>query len=462
MSQDMVRIDDRFIEQRCGRDPERLTPFEASELALEFDWLACWWLRRDVLERATEAAGIPGELAACWSRQPTLPAEPGACWVVVANQAYGPSLLRDAFVLPLRWVEDAADDLRLPPKLRSLAERVRLVLDKDEALPTSTRPASGWGLTRHAPEGQPPDLSGLRRLEWESAWAPLAGGLITAAHGARPDPGIWASGAWIEGHIESVEGLGAKLATARTWSARMCFLPDRQITAVSPAPPAGLELGPLRSDTGKVLAALDEYLLALAVPPDAQAPRQHRQQYYLRLRDDKRARAYFVERCLPEIAAETRHQLRVQLEPSPAELVTFASDSPEVIALAVATIQPRRCLVLHTPDYAAWAAEAIRLCGQAGCEFQTAAVERNERPSRFTTSAREAIEAFVAADADSSTLAFDLTPGPKDVALALAMEVAPAESPLLYFAHTMGPGKRPVPFTQQLRVFKPRGQVALA
>ena len=145
-------------------------------------------------------------------------------------------LLRDAFVLPFCWtaVDEGLGNPRgegtakLPPSVAKLAQGVvrqlrgefREVAEKDWEL----KLASPYGLDRE-------DLSWMP-LEEASGWAALAAGLIVAARGGggKPDPRVWATGAWSDGGIVPVgdQSLPGKVGLAVEFGARKFFVPEDQ------------------------------------------------------------------------------------------------------------------------------------------------------------------------------------------------------------------------------------------
>jgi hypothetical protein len=142
-----------------------------------FGRLARWWLRPEILK----AAGC-GDLAVrdCSS----VPSNVGACWIVLVQEATGSfPILRDAMLPPLEWTRGRGLSLQLPPGLGRLAEEALCQVREENGF-TANSPQD-WGLAlSSAAELDNHDLSGLRRFRFESGYASLAAGLISAAEGA--------------------------------------------------------------------------------------------------------------------------------------------------------------------------------------------------------------------------------------------------------------------------------------
>jgi len=139
---------------------------------------------------------------------------PGSCIVPsVAFAAAGSTAdsdLRPAHLLPLHWQFNAVDDRRLPPGLIAQAVRVR------ETMSAKHPRSSSFGLRWMLSTAQPAPIArvfpeAIDRDAWSSAWLPLAGGLVSAIQGRRPDLGVIASGAWNSAHgIHSVGSIDEK------------------------------------------------------------------------------------------------------------------------------------------------------------------------------------------------------------------------------------------------------------
>ena len=439
-------IDDGLLAECCGHDLDALNPFLASEAALRLGPLARWWLRPEVLETAAEA-DVPDPIRASWLRRPALHLGSGSCWILVAKPYRRElPLLRPAFILPVIWRREASAYGVLPDALERMARGVRRDMVETGLVDADAADGLRLAMPNHEGLGRI-DLSGLEGVTWDSAWLPLAGGLVMAAEGGRPRADVFATGALRDGAIRAVESIEAKLAVAEEWGARTLFAPEEGLERLGD--PGSLEVAGVTSDGRPVREVLRPYLEALEVPPPASAPRPSRARHYLRTADEGRARAYFTETCLPEIAGECAEALARRLERPPDALVTIASDSPDLVLLATAALRPRRCLILHTPDRHSDGIRAMEGGELAGCSLELAVFETGPA---MRDQLRDAVERF-RWRAGGGPLAIDVTPGRKDMSVALALTAARPDDAVLYFPHRMDrPTRRPIPFTQSVEV----------
>jgi hypothetical protein len=480
----MRRLDTPALHRICSTALADLTPERARDVEDEMGWLGRWWLEPEVLRRAATGRGYP-ERAKDYARHPELPTGRGACWVLFANEDAGElKLLRKAFLLPLRWAPGERHDPRLPKPLLDRADRVLGAVLRGTAAGTA---GASWGL-RFGVEKEPaPDLSGLDFLP-PSAWAALAAGLLLALDEAGPNPRVWATGAWAEpgGGIVRIDFLKPKLRLGMACGAEAVFVPEsqveeaatavQQIAAELEADPEGLrllheeaprsapkvgvprpEIGRLREGTARPRAALDEYLARLFQRPLLTDPPATRRAWYRLLverGDAAAARSWFVDALLLEIASECRRHLVGQCgDGLPTDLVTIASDSWELVPLMVEIVRPRRCLALYTDnkveerDRALQATRRLLDERRGGCDLIPR--EFKEKGDLFEPFAEE-VRKF-AAGGEPGALALDLTPGTKEMSLALQFAAAQPQNRLLYIRHQRQ-GSLVVPGSQRLLV----------
>ncbi len=426
----------RTLLELCQPPPQNLKPGQAVELVRRMGNLARWWLRPEVLERVAQ------ELNGCWDT-PRLPTAAGTCWIIFAQEPPRWPALRDAFLLPLQWQSNTLDSLYLPAKLRGLARAVAQ---------TVHHPDWGLHLSRDAGlEGM--DLRELDDvLEVASGWASLAGGLLLAAEGGRPDPAVWATGAWNEDGIRRVSHLKAKVQLAVEYGVRQLFVPESQVSEaerLARQQPHSLSIGALAEGKSDPQEALRNYRDALDLPPLPTDPQESRRAYYLRQEDEERARQYYRDNLLPDIVQNLRAQWLEQNGGTATHLVTIASDNPELVSMAVGVVRPRTCLVLYTTDKAAKLAEVRQLLvgNKTECELIP---KKYASPEELLEKMSGAIQEVVAG-ADPEGVLLDLTPGTKEMSLTLALEVAQAGNRLYYVRHQRK-GSRVVPFSERLLV----------
>ena len=429
-----------------------LNPSLAERAVDRLGWLAPWWLRPEVIEQARKRQPA----YAAYATRPRLPCEPGGCWVILVNPRKL-SLLQEAFLLPLRWEKQTDDDPHLPGPLRELAVLVCQQLDDG---------ASGrWGLWLAVPSREERiDLSPLDAAAFgaKSAWASLAGGLLLARDGLSPDGSVWASAAWDETYgVGQVDGIHAKLNLAAEWEARQFFLPAQNQPEVSTwhlskgsRPPIDL-LSPTNSDPARK-RVLEPYLERLGVEPRAGASFEVCKRYYLRV-DRKRADEFYWARLMEGDILRCRKG--VPKECHPTHMVTVVSPAPAVVAMAPATLGAQRCLLLYEGELKGTVEKALRQVQEflqaRGITCQAGPLA-GETVSEQKESARQAVEGF-ATGVPAEELAFDLTPGYKNLSLALEA-AAPRGAWLLYCRHEQdGPDRRPKPGSQSYDCWRKDG-----
>jgi hypothetical protein len=476
----MRRLDWDAMRRICSGALDDLTPIQARRADEELGWLGRWWLKPEVLRLAATGRGYP-EHGERWARHPDLPAGPGACWVIFASeQAATLPLLREAVLLPLRWERGLRHDARVPEAIRAEANRVLAAV-----LPLVASEVS-WGLRFGVDNRDGLDLSGLH-FPAESAWAALAAGLLLALEEGTPHPGVWATGTWLApGGIGRIDFLDRKLRLAVASGAEAVFLPESQTAEAekiikvmadefqsNPArlaelrrcvPPRArmegvprLAIGRLRQGTSRPHAALDEYLARLFQRPLLTDPPATRRAWYCSLWErgqQEAARTWFVDALLNEIAAECRqHLLEWCPDERPSALVTIASDSWELMPQISEIVRPDRCLVLYTAEKAQQYTRALevarRLVTERGakCEFVPGIFDAT---GDFFEQFGPMIRSF-ANGMDPAWLALDLTPGSKEMSLALQFAAPDRENKLLYLRHKKQ-GSLVVPGSQQLLV----------
>lgn len=458
----MHRISDQLLQRYCAVALDQLTPPLAYELAYEHlgTSLARWVLRAEVLSQVAEHEIFRGaaEARGFWKTRPGLPANQGSCWIIfVLDRAEDCPVLKPAFVLPLEWRKEQPHSGQLPPSLAALADRVLQELS-----------LTGWGLWPSQQAGMCEyDLSAWHRLRGGSGWASLAGGLIIAAEGGTPERTIWATGEWRGGNdphpgFQRVDHLHEKLALASRWGVRRIFVPASQreeAKSWSTEPTESTTgISTLPTDKPNLRIALREYLAEFGAPPDIEAPAQARIAYYLRQLDfhPDAAKAYYRRCLLAEIVCRCRNKLSSKLPPNvwPSHLVTIVSKNPEVVELSSRMLAPARVLAMYTSETEC---HVRGLLAELGCHVPRCSVEtqRFDPGPAMGQQMRKAIGRF-AEGLDRGRLAFDLTPGSKEMSLALALELAPPGSRLLYVRHRWG-DHGPQPLTEEPVLWTVRG-----
>jgi len=327
MAVDLIRLNDAWLHKWCVGAADQVPPPHAFEVAARLKNLAVWWLRPELLQQAAAHARKLGleDVAQQWQRTPQLPTDRGACWITVVNRYPDQlGLLRPAYALPLRWAKQQDHDARLPAGLLALADQVRGELKRLGEV------NEAWGLL----PSRDSLLSGLHlsTLEgrWDSAFAPLAAGLLLATWEGRPDPNLWASGAWDSKQgIQAVEGLEAKLNLAQDYQLRVFFVPQPQAEALRDwAKKQGVkvEVRGLRSNVTDVREALGEYLERLDLPI-GRGPhlKTKRAEHFQRIQDSETGQQFYRKHLLPDVLKGLRPQVPDELASGRKKLITIVS-----------------------------------------------------------------------------------------------------------------------------------------
>jgi hypothetical protein len=443
------RLDDHRLEKLCGVESPHRSPDQAIEIVLELGpGLSRWLLHPEVLAAAAQVESCPA--GSIHRAPPELGSQPGLCWVLFAvkrPEAY--PALRPVFVLPLCWAPGQPDSARLPRPLHALAAAVRAGLG-----------LHSWGLQpAFGPEQAGTDLSRLTEatITCASGFASLAGGLMVAAAGGKPDPTVWATGVWEPGRgIRPVGHLAAKLAAARALGARVVFVPASQEPEARLLARDGLEIAALAEGEVDLEKALTEYRLRLDAPPARTDPFGPRRAWYTRQHDDEvTVQDYYQTHLLPDLIAHYRGALeRSRPGWRPDHLVTTVSaGARELVPLQVGVLRPRVLWLVYTPGddrFRARLDELKRRLAELGrgsdpdtaCAIRDVAIGGRDEPllrppKLLRPDWREA-----------GSWSFDLTLGNKPITLALS-SLAREDDVLCYWSHELH-ARRAVPGTQAL------------
>ncbi len=425
------------IVEWCRKSPADLKDGELSQLYRHMGRLADWWLGPELHRRLQQL--WPGAAAA-----PRLPDAAGSCWIIIAQDESSPwPALRPAFLLPLQWVKDSPDSPRLPPKLQELARCVAESVHNPN-----------WGLRLSGEAGlEDVDLSPFNaHLKFDSGWAALAGGLLLAIKGGRPDPKVWASGAWNNRDgIQKVGHLKQKLQLAIESGAQADEA--RDILRRVSTNPSAIAIEELACGVFDPQRALQNYLYRLDAPPPP--PRDMHDEnglkqcvkYYMRQpqqpeKQAEKTKAYYRDNILPTIIQRCQHQLRQDYPDwQPQVLVTVVSKNPELVLIAARTLNVRRCLLLHTPDseQSHLAAAISRQLEEDGtCVFAKPWSDPND-PDRMIGALPIILREFLH-DTPPQQVVTDLTPGTKLMTYALS-RTAPPGSWLMYIKNETPNGR---------------------
>jgi hypothetical protein len=435
---------------------EQLASAKAYGAAAELRNLAIWWLRPEVLQQAAAHADQIGLKSAAerWRRTPQLPTDPGACWIAVINKYPNElGLLRPAYALPLRWSRGCDHDARLPAGLLALADEVRGELERLGEV------SEQWGLL----PGSDALLSGvnLSALEgqWDSAWAPLAVGLLLAAWEGQPNRTLWASGKWSRRQgVQRVQGLEAKLDLAQSFGATGFFVPQTQVDALSTwakQQACTVAIEPLDCRTLDLREALGCYLERLKLPIGLGAHlKSKRADHFSRIQDSQTALRFYRKHVLPDVVEGLRQRLPSDLVQGGKKLITIVSKGFDLVRLAVQVIRPTECLLLHDKELTEEAGKSKGMIEQEmpNCQLTAQLFEGGSREELVTAFGR-AIEQFAPQERPEN-LVFDLTGGKKIMSLALYDAVPPGSYVICVQSDFDQQRRRPVPYSENVHAWR--------
>lgn len=304
-----------------------------------------------------------------WKRPLEIVNQPGHFLVpTVLQQSERWNLAAKAFLLPLKWIENPIAS-SVPDPLSQLGDHIvaELQLSKrlSEQLHTRnqhSRIESHWGIAWSSDDWLNVDFKDLQ-LSPESAWAPMAIGLVSAILGESLAPTILATGFWCES--EGRWEVGGKtlnhklqvgydsgmrtfaLPAASTDAARGYFnvLGVRDATVIA-----------LNDDPSDAYSRVIPALLQAGVEPDQTASREDKVAWYLSRPTNIKGDDYYRQNLLEEIASERRNELaKFHLENwQPDHLISIISNSDVLIPLATLVFRPKHIHLIHTPDTAAF------------------------------------------------------------------------------------------------------------
>lgn len=457
-----VRIDDRVLDALPRQAVEEVSPPAAYHHVAKFGAAARWLFRPEILQKAAawlQQTGTSNKLIDRWSQPLTceqLSTSPGSSWVVVGlrdPQQY--PWLRSAFVVPLRWQQQANAESLLPQDFQTLAQRVRELLRCDEQVGSRV---DSYRLA-FDPSWSQLDCSGLSqdRLQANSGGASLTAGLRLALDDVPPNPRIWASGSWTsQGQLDDNVGLvKAKLATAQEFGVARFYLPCQAMRVAQEQSLFPSErLGVLAAEKTKLYDILQDYLAELDAPP-YHGSFEQRQLWYLRRLQfgwsphRPKLAHFYREHLLTDIVQQLQPQVPKTLWNC--HLVTIASsggiDLPELTAR---TFAAAGTLLFYTPDQEK-AANHARQAIQAALDHRPSLVKLDPEPP-WAIQMKAAWQQRWPQVAPEQ-LVFDLTPGSKEMSLNLAFDVAPAGSSLVYLQQTWQ-GNHRLPGGEQLKFWQ--------
>jgi len=450
------------FQELCSKPPESLSLEEAFGIVCQLKELARWWLREGVLQKAREYGKrlFKGQVSfETWEPARRVPQESGCCWIPTVNcNPEQLALIRPAFVFPCRWLPGSQHDARSPKSLRRVADAVAEQLRKENAIPGDQH----WRLVVW-PEDLLAGLD-LSEADWEfdSAWVPLAAGLLLARWEGRPKHAIWASGSWRpKAGISPVRGLLKKLQAAASFGVQEFFVPQQNVDELAGHQAArSVSIKALPADKQTLRDSLRAYLEALEIPPDEHDSPKRRAEYFLRINDDRRAREYYKQMIYSEVCSRGAEKVQQQTgQHRLTHLVTIVSKGYYLPELIAGVVGASHCLLLFNAEMAREAEQVEQRVPKmvkevCGCLPK---LERQE----FSGSDREAllqdfrekIQDFLAGSSPEN-LVVDLTSGQRLMNLAL-YDAAPPGCWVMCCQTEMDRAvRRPVPFEEKFHLWR--------
>jgi len=340
-----------------------------------------------------------------------------------------------------------------------LAESVLATIERQEKV----GPLHTWKLAPGA--GDLLEKHDLSQLDWsfESAWAPLAAGLLMATWGTNPKKDVWATGGYkaADGGMVAVDHLAEKAEAAWRLGARVLFVPrgqrDDAQKAVSdrrlsdPATGQALQIGELGKDSSRPSQTLKEYLAQLELPPDREAPKGVRAGYFMRVPDFNQAQDYYRRFILPDVLKDN---LPLMEPVQGNSLVTLVSKSLPLVELAIGLVRPASCLLLHNKELAEEArklSDTIR-SEDYPCKFRLMTRQFDGEDYQALLEEFKGLIAEFLGEASSGDLVADLTAGQRVMNLAL-YDAVPPGSYIVCCQAEQHQG-RPKPFTERISIWQ--------
>ncbi|GIW93951.1 MAG: hypothetical protein KatS3mg110_1992 [Pirellulaceae bacterium] len=365
------------------------------------------------------------------------------------------SALQRAFFLPLQWVpKSAAHPASCPLDLHG--KKVADVLRVDGFV---LRPFGQVGAAAVELVCQPEITS------WDSAWLPLALGLLSAQAGRPLNTGTLAAGAWSQDQgLTQVGNIEEKTELAIQLRAHRLLIPEGnecEARKVLGRHGGSLKLVPLGSGQVDFRELMRPVVTELLLEPAWEAAEQELQGYYSALRSHGKpddADRWYERVLVPRIAVRLREQWLAKKQ-SGAEgeiLVTVLSHSPSASFLAMAVVWPKRCFLLYTKDLARYLARLEEMLA-----WHRELLPPDFELRRLETASQDALLELIGrfreetlADVPGGRVVVDLTPGTKEMTLALFAEATRPSDYALYIRSQQDPARKPIPFTETLRVWQ--------
>lgn len=452
----------------------RLSPDDTVSL-----WTECgprpefwiWFLKREVSRELAHWARSVGtsEQVEAWQRFPTVANLPGHLVVPVVpfpskQDQFHWRLAAPSFGLPIQWTRSGHGE-GLPNDLVATAQQVRDCLAESPRLREQdalagidrcgVRWSGGWSDV---------DLSGLK-LHPESAWAPLAIGLISLLRNRTLSNRLFVTGYWdreVNRWAVRASTLPHKLESARDWGRTLFAVPSGSLpfvlAAVEDSGVANAKCVGLRDSATDLAEGVRPALALAGIEPDDS--RESKVNWYLDCATTNEAREYYESQLLDEIVQHHRaqewhvaHQDLFAVRPK--ALVSIVSNSPELVKLAVVLFRPESCHLIYTQEeggvmerfYEQTASWMLRRNTDPAAQ-RCAPVPHAVHDSAAALGTLAGIVTALERTPGAGPVLIDMTPGRRPMSMALLEGSRQGDRVLCWWTDTDRLTRRAVPFTE--------------
>lgn len=392
----------------CAEQPPSTA--ELRSIAAKLGRLATWWLNDQSIKKIRETpTGV--------SMLQEFPVQVGE--VLLLFERKGSSrILRNAFALPVCWKRGEQHDERLPPDLARIAKQLTA---SNEESPNKSQ------FVLHLGEACPSLAEFDQRVfPCDSAAAILEAALRAVCKDGTLDPTVSATATWDTNlGAGSVDATDAKVVAAWERGVKILFMAQADVEKLKPTshlhPP--IEIKGLES--GK--AALAPLIAALDLPPEnGSFDLRCRWQERAVLRKDKRAPDFYQSQLANDVASNTIARFQTNPTAAPVArggtLVIAHSTAIEPALLSVAIHKPDHVVLLSLPPTRGSFNQAAMNGIEELLIKSSISVETIELICPYIVDEHAistALKTTVGCQTRKSPVRIDITPGPKDLTLAL-------------------------------------------
>ena len=412
---------------------------------------------------------------------------PGFCSipVVVRNNTQFPHAA-DAIILPVRWIKVETHDFdgRLPQSINKIANEIQMEVAESpkllERLERDSKVVASKGdyqLTWAFDSWNNVDLSNLE-LHPDSAFAPLAVGLISLMLGLESDGQLLVTGVRSSGYRWSVgeDHFEPKIAVALAFGFTRFALPKvnaitkETLTIVARSRKIDPNISPLRqaflrNEEDLYLAVLPGLMMA-GHPPPKDASKDEQRDWYLSLPTNKEAGDYYQSTLLNQITENNLDAVADIICESDIQLFfSVLSHNVELTFLALRLFRPSQAVLFWTRD------ESVSLRDDPMHKRLTLVQQHVEELNQIEAEKRKiaivskplndlsigmlnTIQETVQKTVRKGTTILDLMPGKRTMILAMLEGAHVNDKAIGWITETDVATRRVVPFTEELAVWR--------